>query len=323
MPMSKQPLKYLYLALLVLCVSFSPALAYKAGSVGFIYNQCKITLEQSENLQQLQQSYCGAFTEGYFAGALNSGWIMLKDPPKDDPCYEDKNRENLRINNRYCSALTIKHHTDINPALMLSRLSEVIEHWISFNANKSNNVMKKPLISELNTLFSSGPFCNELKKHTVLERTIPRLNPALQNIGNIKDIAKIKKNFTLAVKYKECVADINAAGNDPKKFQATRCGAEIMGFMTGLYSTAHLQQNREQPSKSCKKQIDRLYRSLNVTEGMCVKPELEPLAIARAFIDKYESLDSKKVKKISGLKKSTMPGSIGFFLSSNRLFCGL
>ncbi len=322
--MLRQPLKRLGFILLLSCIMAAPAWAYKPGSVGFLYNQCKAALEQSAGPQQLQQSYCGAFAEGYFAGALTSNWIILPEPRRDDPCYEDKKRENQRINGRACSFMAQKNYKDINPGLMLRTFTETIERWISFHSkNKSGDILQKPVITTLNSLFASGPFCRELDKHTVLERPSTKLSPALTSVGSIKDMPEIRKNFILPVKYTGCVADLEAAGDDPKKFKATRCGAEITGFITGLYSTAHLQKGRAEPSASCKKQIDRVYRSLNITEGMCVTSAAQPLSVARAFIEKYETLDPKEIKKSYGLKIDTPPGAIGYFLSSNRLLCGL
>ena len=322
--MFKQPLKCLGLALLFFCIGAAPAWAYKPGSVGFLYSQCRIALEKSEGLQQLQQTYCGAFAEGYFAGALTSNWVVLPDPPQSDPCYEDKKREHERINNRACPFMVQKEYKDINPSLMLRTFTEAIEHWVNFqNKNKAGDVLQKPVITALNSLFSPGPFCNALDKHTVLQRPPPNPHPALTNLKSIKDIAQVRANFILPVKYQNCVADLQAAGDDPKKFKATRCGAEIMGFITGLHLTESLQKGRSRPSASCKKQIDRVYRSLNITEGMCVSKGTQPLSVAKVFIEKYESLEPKEIKKTYGLKKDTLPGSIGYFLSSNRLFCAL
>lgn len=321
MPVLKKP----HRAICVFCAVFflvmqGPALAAKPGSVGFLYDQCKTALAESKDPYELQQSYCGAFAEGYFAGVLSANWMLLPDPQKDDPCYEDKKREVQRINNRFCSALEMPANIkEANPAGLLKKLVETVEHWMVFqDKNMAGDIRKKTVMNVLNTMVEPGAFCADLGKDTVLARPIPKINPALLQMTNMKSFLELKESFSLSAKYEGCKADIKAAGGDSETFKATRCGAELMGFATGVYSTAYLQQGRATPSAACEKEIDRLYRALDTAGGMCLSRNMDPLPVARAFVARYETLGPNEAKASI---KDLLPGAVGSFSAAHRLFC--
>jgi hypothetical protein len=285
------------------------AASYKPGSVGYVYEDCKQAIERGTNLEDIYQTYCGAFVEGYFAGASVSNWIQLPEPAPGDPCAAEKQVEYDRINNRICKNFPDYTQKDVNAGFMIRTASEIIARWTGFlkNTNKTNDALKNLAVRELDTLLAPGPFCDDLGKMTVSQTPLPQVNSALKNIEWSKYL-DIQKQVTLARKYKQCRTDLESADGNKNKFAASWCGAEISGFIAGLHSTAHLQKNRSTPSPSCAKEIDRLYRSLDVTQSMCVKPDTDLTSVAEIFLRRFEA----GITKNQGFLNSGNLGAVGY-----------
>ena len=273
-----------------LLIFAAPALAedYKPGSVGHLYADCRAALEKSTKYTELQETYCGAFSEGYFWGAAASHGAMLTPDPHD-PCAGEKKKEYDRINNRFCGNFpSIGEKTTTGEALRSA--SSIVARWIEFEKGQGGkDPLKRGTLREVNSLVRPGPFCEALAQSYPVREAPFAINPALMKL-NLMDFMKAKASMTLKAKYNRCKKDVAAAKGNPKTFLATKCGAEISGYISGVYSTQHLQKNRAEPAPQCKKEINRLYKNLDVGKTMCVGYDTNPLWVAEIFLEKYPQI---------------------------------
>jgi len=266
---------------------------YKPGTVGYFYEDCRVALEKSKTLTELQATICGAFAEGYAGGALVvSGGTITENIP-DDPCAEEKKKEYERINNRMCVNLPKLDPKEHTAGYMLDIAVQTVTRWIDFEKKRGkSDPFNRAAYKELNKIITPGKFCSDLAKSYPVQNPAFVINPALQNI-KAGDFLSTRKNVSLRAKYDQCKKDIADSAGDTAEFSGTRCGAEISGYIAGLHSIAHLQKNRVTPSKACKKQIDRLYKNLNPTQTMCVSNDTEPLAVAEIFVKGFADVPKK------------------------------
>ncbi len=281
--------RYFFIAAFFAAIFISPALGaadYKPGTVGYLYEDCRKALADSASLGALQASVCGAFTEGYFWGVSSADWAVLTSSP-DGPCGQERQQEYERINNRGCGALPRLNPETESAGVILGTATDILVRWVDFEKkNGRSDPLNRPAVKALNGIITPGPFCDDLAKSYPAQGLPFSINAALRTM-TMRDFAEARKNLSLGAKHEQCRKDVAAAGGDPAKFMGTRCGAEISGYIAGLHSTKHLQKNRPPPSKACKKEIDRLYRSLNVTDGMCVTYQTSPLKVAALFLANY------------------------------------
>lgn len=297
-----------YLSIFVLLALSAPASAaeYKPGTVGYFYEDCRRALEESRTLTELQATVCGAFAEGYAGGALVMTATQIGGPAQGDPCAEEKQKEFDRINDRMCiylPKLDPKQHT---AGRMLDTAVQVLTRWIDFEKKRGkSDPFKRDAAKELNKIITPGKFCDDLASSYPVQNPAFVINPALQKI-KAGDFLNTRKNVSLRAKYEQCRKDIEAADGDTAAFSGTRCGAEISGYIAGLYSTAHLQKNRAAPSKDCKKQIDRLYRSMDPAQTMCVHPDTDPLQVAEIFLRRFEGMKKKNTDAVGAVGYETI-----------------
>lgn len=281
---------------------------YKPGSVGYLYESCQNMLEAGEKLEDIYQTYCAAFMEGYLAGASISNAVQLPPPRKNDPCEEEKAEDYARINARVCPNFPDYLAKSATPSFMISTASEIIGRWIDFNLKTDPDFLDRDAAIALGDLIQPGPFCDDLAKDTVVNAKPITINPALLNI-EWKNYLKIQNDVTIDRKYAQCKDDLNRHDTDKKfSFDVSWCGGEIQGFMAGLRSTSKLQSGRPAHSKQCDKQIARLYRSLNITETMCLKEGTKPIDIGRLFVQRYE----RGIKKDPGFANLKALGAVGY-----------
>lgn len=282
--------------------------AYKPGTVGYLYDNCRLALEGATKYTELQETYCGAFSEGYFWGVLASNWIIPYE--QTGPCAEEEKREWERINNRFCSNFPkLDDKTTTGDALKSA--TDIVTRWISFEKQMSDSdPLKRGTLREVNGLVQPGPFCDSLSKSYVVQESPFVINPALMKI-NLRDFMKAKSNMTMKAKYERCKRDMEYAAGDAGKFLSTKCGAEISGYISGVHSTQHLQKNRAELTEECRKPIDRLYKNLDVTQSMCVSYDTNPLWVAGIFIEKFQEF--KNIEK--------EPGGIGGLIIWKGFLC--
>ena len=298
-------------SLMLLVMTFpdlSQAAEYKPGSIGYLYNQCGLALQNSESAAALYDTVCGAFTEGFVAGLMASNTITLSPPRPNDPCAAEKKKEYERINARFCAHLPDYDQKKIEAGRALDAATGLVTNWIAYlqthRTKGKADPLKAPVTAKLGNILRPGKFCDSLETITPPEKKFI-VHPALLNV-TWNDAMAIKKNMTLEKKYQQCLKDIQktSAGD----FFATRCGAEISGYIAGVNSTAHLHEGRDEPSAACGKEIDRLYKSLNVSSSMCVRPDTDPREVAKIFINRISAM------KISGksLPDTEAFGAIGY-----------
>lgn len=264
----------------VLSSGIAQAEDYKPGTAGYLYNQClKLVVGSgTPKLEDLHDTYCGHFVEGYVMGALSSSSFKLSEPNEEDPCFEDKTREYEHINNRFCPNIMHFDALKTTAGDLIRQIIDVSVFWAEQNKDKLN----QPAAEVLSGLVQTGAFCDQLPaphaEYVLNGITTWQWPPLL----NAKILVSHKK------KYKQCQADIEAAKGDRAAFKATKCGAEITGFIAGLYASDNVYTPVQTPSKQCAKQIDRLYNGLNPAKSMCVKKNTDPLYIARIFTENFE-----------------------------------
>jgi hypothetical protein len=282
--------------LLFLIILAFPARAeeYAPGTVGHLYENCRYALEGATKYTELQETYCGAFSEGYFWGVVTSNWI-LDTNVQDGPCAEEERRERERINNRLCRNFIETDNEkfkNLTTGDALKTATDVVTRWIEFEKRGADkDPLKRGTLREVNKIIQPGPFCDSLTKDYVVQETPFVINPALMKT-NLMDFMKAKAGMSMESKYERCKRDAEFAAGDAEKFLSTKCGAEISGYISGVHSTQHLQENRAELSPECKKPIDRLYKNLDVTQSMCVSYDTNPLWVAEIFIKKFPEFKS-------------------------------
>lgn len=269
----------LFILALFIAPTVCMAADYKPGSAGYLHADCQRVLAESGNLADAHNSFCGAFTEGYFMGVTASSSLRLPEPNKDDPCFEDKTREYKRINERFCAALPTYNLKKDTPASMIHKIANMVELWAAQNTDKLN----EPAAEVLGSFLQPGTFCDSLPAPEV----DVAINLKLERLG-WNEIFAVKGLVSHDGKYKRCVKEIEEFKDDPVGFRGTRCGAEVSGFIAGLYASDHLNGPTQTPKPECKKQIERLYNSVNPRETMCVKSSTHPLYVAKVFVENYE-----------------------------------
>jgi hypothetical protein len=300
-----------FLSILLLLAFATPVAAaeYKPGTVGHLYENCRIALENASKYTEIQETYCGAFSEGYFWGAMTSNWITLKEPPPG-PCAEEEKREYERINNRFCGNFPKLEDKKVTTGEALKAATDIVTRWIEFEKRtRKDDPLKRGTLREVNKLIAPGPFCDSLAQSYPVQESPFVISPDLMKM-NLADFSKAKATMTMKAKYERCQKDVEYAAGDSKKFLETKCGAEISGYISGLHSTQHLQKNRANLSPECKKPIDRLYKSLDVTQSMCVAYDTNPLRVAEIFLEKYPQM-----------KDTANEGGIGYLVIYRGFLC--
>ena len=299
--------RWVFIVLLFVPLS-AQAKSYKPGSVGYLYDSCANMLAEGTKLEDVYKTYCASFMEGYFAGASVSNWIKLPPPQKNDPCAEEKAREYERINARVCPHFPNYMAKSATPEFMITTASDIVQRWIAFNMKTDKKFLEKPAAIALGDLIQPGPFCDELGKGEASSVEKMNINPALLGI-KWEAYLKIQNDVTLDRKYAQCKGDLERWKTDPKfSFDVSWCGGEIDGFLAGLRSTSKLQESRAENSKACGKQIDRLYKSLNVTQSMCVAEDVKSTDVAQIFMKRYEA----GIKKDQGFANLKSLGAVGY-----------
>lgn len=285
---------------------------YKPGSLGYVYEDCRRALAESANVQEIYASYCGAFIEGYFTGAMIANAAALPQPNAQDPCYEDKKREYERINARLCQNLPKYDPKKISAERIVNDAVDLVSRWMDYirMTNPKSDPLAQPAAGAMGSLLAPGRFCDSLAQSSATQNTEVYINPALGKLS-WNDYMGIQNQVTLMKKYEQCKRDFDGSGLDRKKFRASRCGAEIMGFIAGINSTAHLRPPEKTENPACGKEIARLYRSVNSAQSMCAPPETDALLVAHVFLERVETMPPREFNKDPGFANLKHVGAIG------------
>jgi hypothetical protein len=274
------------------------AAAYEPGTVGYLYRDCAYALQESKNPKEFLNSYCGGFVEGYGMGTLVSNSVQLGAPDAKDPCHDVKQREYERINARLCRNLPEYRDTKTPPGIIIQTVADIVFRWQEMlKKNKQMAIFKMPIAEQINDIVTPGEFCESVNTYAVMQNPGFIINPGLLN-ANWYDFVKSVPS-TLQDKAERCMADLQK-----ENFEETRCGAEIEGFIAGLYSTHHLQA-RDKVEGACGKEIDRLYQGLDMPGKMCVDINTGRRKVAQAFLKRIESMK----KAGQSLKESGFGGA--------------
>lgn len=308
--------KIIMMTLLCLVFTAIPAKAqstYKPGSLGYLYEDCKKALASGTALREVYGSYCGAFVEGYFTGAMIANAVNLPPPSPQDPCFADKSREYERINNRLCPNLPQYDPKKASAAEIMQGAAGVVARWAEFlgKTNPKSDPLESSAAGSMNSLLAPGKFCDTLNQNLADDNASVFINEPLLKI-DWKEYIDVQNEVSLMKKYEMCKAEYKEANGDPKKFRASRCGAEVIGFIAGLRSTVHLQTREAPANPACTKEIDRLYRGLNVAESMCVTPDTDPMLVAHIFLERVESMPEKEFQRTQQFANLKSIGAVGY-----------
>lgn len=296
-------------ALIFAIPAHGQARSYKPGSVGYLYDSCANMLAGGQKLEDVYQTYCAAFLEGYLAGAVITNAVQIPPPRSGDPCEREKTADYARINARLCPHFPDYFGKDATPAFMLTTAAHIAQRWIAFNLKSDPKFLERPAAQTLGDLIQPGAFCDDLARHTAVNIEPVRIDPALLNI-EWKSYLRIQDDVTLDRKYAQCKGDLERHATDRKfSFDVSWCGGEIDGFLAGLRTTSKLQENRPAYQNGrCAKESGRLYKSLDTARSMCVRPDTHAMDIARLFVSRYES----GIEKDPGFANLKALGAVGY-----------
>ncbi len=259
---------------------------YAAGTTGYLYQNCKTALAESKSLNQLYNTYCGAFVEGYVLGINAVSGIKFGKPQESDPCALDFEREFRRINGKFCANLPGFKQGETAPGQMLKNAVGIAEQWINHmdQIDPSRRYMYRPATEMLYELVTPGAFCTTLGNHADRGGNTPEftMNPALRTM-EWKEALNLRAQVTKSAKQKACSAAINQDNQTQGSFNTSRCAGEITGFLSGIQVTNRLQTRPPAP-QMCAKRIDRLYDAIDTRKTMCVTSTTRPKIIADVYV---------------------------------------
>lgn len=261
--------------------------AYAPGTIGYLYEDCRTAL-QSETADGLTGSYCFNFGIGYGFGGLNANGLMPV-VEKNDPCAADKEKLYDRFDTRFCPAVL-----QPPPQAMKSPILATLHlffGWVDdLKENGKDDVLSQPVTAALNDMIMPGAFCEKVTAH--MNDAFPyEISPAVRKFAtNLLAVRKTVMARTLTATYEQCTQDIES----PDTFRASLCGAEALGYLTGVNSTRQaLDTPIEADEKSCAPAMTRIYHSLDVASYRCHRENTEPMLLALAFIrDNKERMEN-------------------------------
>ena len=288
-----------FIAVFFLCFAFllpmsAKAQDYQPGTLGYYVQNCREVLANANDLAEVYKSSCGAFAEGYYSGVMIAAGQELKSPPPmHDGCDKVRAEEYQNLNHAICPNLPIPKGADFFSPALLKTPALMLEDWLSYKKAQGDSApMSRPIEDVLNELVRPGSFCDHLA-HFDASRPYP-LSPALSQM-NKGQILSFVRTLQKEDKTKRCEMDTGRFGGAPQMFPATRCGSEILGFMTGVQALSYLQPDYKDMPAACRKEIKRLYKSYDPRETMCLRPDTDPFKVALLYTG-----NAKMIKTASG-----------------------
>lgn len=296
--------------------SWAAGNTYAPGSVGYLYEDCRAVL-QADRAQDFIDSYCFNFGIGFGFGIFGANNVIPRIG-KDDPCHADKTRLNDHLEGRYCAAaLKPPPYAVTNPVMATLHL---FFGWVDYLKETGQEaVLEHSVTTALNGMVTPGSFCDRIDeavgKKTYNKFPAPVSKPVRAFAANPLAVRKVVMARTLSYTYQQCKSD----AAQPDRFRASNCGAEILGYITGLNSTRWIQDNRITAHDAhCAPAIDRTYQSLDLASYRCHREQTEPLLLALSWLRRNEAHFMQE-----DARKSNRFGTISLALPSLRLCKGL
>ncbi len=285
--------------LLCLCAGASHAGDFRPGSVGYLRDSCRAAFNYG-SAAKFSASYCAGFIEGYITGFLNANWITLAEK-RGDPCRKEKKAAYGRINDRFCPALkkrfTLKFMAD-----PFMTTVELFFRWTSF---ASPRTLRQPATERINDVLRDPEFCSYLGDSRNDGNFVLEVNPAVAAF-DWKSYIGDKSPKLLLDSYYECKDALDRSKRKPEAFAKTRCAAVITGYIAGIHSTQHI-QNRAPAPGACGKELDRLYKNLDIPGSTCTPADTDPLRVAKVFIGLFEADPETKAISYNGANLAQSP----------------
>lgn len=261
------------------------------GSIGYIQDSCRDAIKNSTSFEEFNKTYCGDFLAGFNHGALAANWIIFSYGPNEE-CRAEKEVAANHIDSRFCKIFDKKKGLMlwIPEELYPATAFRYLNGWVAAleHSHPNQNILDTP-ITYANQLSYKTIDCNTLRAAIENQQEKPLdINSSLNGI-DWKTLFKNKETISVGrpiyqESYSGCKKDMETTHLNPEKFKATRCGAEIIGYMTGLLTTDHLQYDYTPIEGNCKSVIDDLYQNISVAKDGCIHPDTAPARIAEQFI---------------------------------------
>lgn len=259
----------------------SPAHAdgYAPGTVGYLYEDC-VSATQAENVDDFVGSYCARFFNGYVRGYMRANWIVPVKNAKD-PCHAEMQRHYDHIKGRFCGSGILDRPPYATKEPLLS-VMHLFFGWVDFlKEDGQDKVLNKQASAAFNDMIRPGPYCD----------VIAGFDGNLSRYALSKAVHKVRNNpGALKAAYErqivrgaqeQCDGDTSA----PDSFRASRCGAEVAGYIAGINSTKWIQDNRlEAEDTACQPGVTRFYNSLDIPAYTCLRPDTDPVRVALAYL---------------------------------------
>lgn len=286
---------------------------YPPGSIGYIHDSCRSALKNSSSHKELSQTYCGNFMAGLFMGGLYANWIIPATGP-GDKCVKEKKAVWGHMKRNYCAShekLNLFSFNEDNPETSGYKFYT----YTLYRAFSAWSDTVQAAYPDRNILFTSVTDANQLsygktdcalleQNYNDIGTSIP-VNSKLSQT-NWKVYFKnsdlfFKDRPPLKEYYFNCKHDLEYADANSLKFRSTNCGAEILGFMTGILSTDHLQYYTPAQGK-CAKEVNDLHEGLLVAKKSCIRPNTNPEKIAQTALQSIDYMWNKRFVEQDGFK---------------------
>lgn len=291
-------MRYIFSALALLILLAAPAAAdeYAPGTVGYLYEDCRRAV-MADSAAAFQDSYCFHFGIGYAFGAL-SAQRSLPAPDASDPCHADRLNLHTQREGLLCPIVAYPPPYALQSPVLAAL--HMFFAWIEEQQDNAADILHRPATTALNAILAPGAFCDRAMAYR--GRPFPYdINPAVSRFaGNVLAVRKAVMARTTATTVEQCRADSAA----PDRFRTSNCGAEITGYLTGIYAQ-HIPaaERLAARNESCAPALGRIYQSLDVGQYRCHAPGTEPLLLALAYIRDNHRADGATKTGMTGGKQ--------------------
>ena len=284
---------------------------YAPGTIGYVYESCKVSLEHETTFEAYQRTYCGRFLSGLMVGMINSNWIY-RFQKENDPCKEARDIAYEHIEARKCNDVEQDENTKNDG----SEFYYLINDWLAYidNSGLKQEAFSQPAPKLWRYYTRQNQFCKYRAENPDSEKERIIINPALSQ-DLVKNFKKFFGSGTVPwdENYEGCKQDLYISKGSRMAFASTPCGAEILGYLAGLYSTKSLQENPPKIEGVCKSDIDALYDELDITARYCYNEDENILKLGSIYLKVADTL--KKIAISEGRSKEETKISFGNLMS--------
>ncbi len=229
-------LALLGMAAFLVAIPFSYAdETYPPGTIGYLYEDCKKAVK-AESIKDFQASWCGAFIEGYKAGAFSAAMMNhhKQDYYKPRPQCEQaaqKERENIR-NPYICPHLRYLMAEAGTPINIIKGLPI----WIEWEKKNAPGILNHDLAPHINKAIKSPDFC-EYAIAGKFKTQLFSVNPALANLDERTWEKTVRAIPLPEIHEREDCKPETLEKMDESSFAKSTCGAATIGMFAGMYLT--------------------------------------------------------------------------------------